>query len=328
MTIHLTASEKSYLWTNYMIDSMAVCILKYYIEKCEDEEIKEVLLYALDLSKLHVDTAANILSDENFPLPKGFTDEDVNLSAPRLFSDEFVLFYLHQFANLGLSYYAKAISMVAREDVHEFYKECISSSTELNARTKELLLKKGLYVRPPYIPDPPESETIEKIGYLKGYLGEKRPLMGLEISNLFFNIQTLEVVKVLLKGFAQVAKSKDVRDYLTRGKKICMKSIKVLRERLERDELASSTPWYTFVSDSTTPPFSDPLIMFQGAVLYGAGIEQFGYSIATMMRRDIGVLYAQLLTEMMTYSDDGMNLLIKNHWMEQPPMAMKRNEQK
>jgi hypothetical protein len=99
-----------------------------------------------------------------------------------------------------------------------------------------------------------------------------------------------------------------------------------LRTLLEEEQLSSSIPWYTFVSDSTTSPFSDKLIMFHGAVLNGGGIEQYGYSLATIMRRDVGARYSQLLAEMMTYADDGMNLMIKNHWMEQPPMAARRNE--
>ncbi|MCM3670477.1 DUF3231 family protein [Mesobacillus maritimus] len=326
MSIHLSASEKSYLWVNYMVDSMAICVIKYFIEKCEEQEIEEILKYALDLSQLHTNKCAEFFTNEKIPIPIGFTEEDVNASAPRLFSDEFVLFYLHQVANLGLSYYSKALSMVAREDVHDFYKECITSSTELNSRTKELLLKKGLYIRPPYIPDQDQPEMIEEIGYLKGFLGEKRPLTSLEITNIFFNIQTVEVVKTLLIGFAQVVQSKDVRDFLTRGKELSTKTIKQLRTLLEDEELSSASPWYTYVSDTTTPPFSDKLILFHGAILNGGGIDQYGFSLATIMRRDIGARYAQLITEMMTFADDGMNLLIKNNWMEQPPMAAERKK--
>lgn len=326
--IHLTSSEKGYLWVNYMVDSMAVCCLSYYLEKCEDDEIREVISYALDISRVHVELISKILSKENHPIPIGFTNEDVNLSAPRLFSDEFVLFYLHQLANLGLTYYSKTLGMTAREDVHNFYKECISSSTELNSRTKDLLLSKGLYVRPPYIPNESQPEMIQKIGYLKGFLGEKRALTSLEIANLFFNLQTIEVTKTLLTGFTQVVESKDVRDFLTRGKEISTKMIKELKSILENEELSSSTPWYTYVSDSTQSPFSDKLIMFHFAIVNGGGIEQYGFSLASMMRRDIGAKYYQLLAEMMTFADDGMNLMIKNKWVEQPPMAVKRTDLK
>ncbi|MBM7602792.1 hypothetical protein JOC75_000762 [Metabacillus crassostreae] len=320
-TIHLSATEKGFLWTNYMVDSMAMCCIEYFIEKCEDPEIQEVLHFALELSTLHIKLISKMFIKENHPVPIGFTKGDVNLSAPRLFSDEFVLFYTHQLANLGLSFYSKALSMVARKDVHGFYKECISSSTELNTKTKELLLKKGLYVRPPYIADPSQAEMISKKSYLKGFIGEKRPLTSLEISNLFFNIQNIEVTKTLLIGFVQVADTKDVKDFLARGKEISTKTLKELQSFLEADDLSSATPWYTYVSDSTVSPFSDKLIMFHASILSGGGIEQYGFSLATIMRRDVGAKYAKLLSEMMTVADDGMNLMIKHNWMEQPPMA-------
>lgn len=128
--IRLPATEKGFLWTNYMVDSMAVCCLDYFLAICEDEKIKEILTYALNLSKIHTKICSKIFTKENHPIPIGFTSEDVNLSAPRLFSDEFVLFYLHQLANSGLTYYSKSLAMTVREDVHDFYKECISSSTE------------------------------------------------------------------------------------------------------------------------------------------------------------------------------------------------------
>ncbi|GAA0342358.1 hypothetical protein GCM10008967_35950 [Bacillus carboniphilus] len=326
-TTHLSASEKAYLWTNYVVDSMAICCIQYFIETSEDEDIKKVLEYALGLSQIHTKKVAEIFSEEDHPIPIGFTSEDVNLNAPKLFADEFILLYVHQLANLGLTFYSKALGMVAREDVHAFYKECLGSSSELNSRTKELLLNKGLYVRPPYIPDREEPEMIQYIGFLKGFLGEKRPLTSLEIANLFFNVQTVEVVKTLLIGFAQVTETKDVRDFLTRGKELGTKVLQQLRSVLEDADLGSSSPWYTYVSDSKISPFSDKLIMFHGAILNGAGIEQYGFSLATIMRRDIGAKYAQLITEMMTYADDGMNLMIKNGWMEQPPMAVKRTKQ-
>lgn len=60
--------------------------------------------------------------------------------------------------------------------------------------------------------------------------------------------------------------------------------------------------------------------MFHGGLLTGVGIEQYGFSLATAMRRDIGAKYSQLITEMLGYSDDGVNLMIKNNWLEQPPM--------
>lgn len=326
--VKLTANEKAFLWTNYMVDSMAICCITFYIEKCEDSEIKEILTFALDLSKKHTEFVKETFTNEKYPVPIGFTEHDVNLDAPKLFSDEFILLYLHNLANVGLMYYAKALSMTAREDVHDFYVKCISSSTELNTRTKQLLLSKGLYIRPPYIPDENHPEMIEKLGFMKGFLGEQRTLISMEITNLYFNLITLEVVKTLMIGFSQVASKKDVRDFITRGKEICVKTSQVFSAILEKEELPASKPWYTHVTDSTISPFSDKLMMFHGAILNAGGVEQYGFSLAASLRRDLGARYVQLLTEMMTYSDDGMNLMIKHQWMEQPPMNIDRGDMK
>jgi hypothetical protein len=55
-------------------------------------KIQEVLEYALHLSEQHIKTVTAIMNAENFPIPYGFTEKDVDLSAPRLFSDAFTSF--------------------------------------------------------------------------------------------------------------------------------------------------------------------------------------------------------------------------------------------
>ncbi|WP_167569004.1 DUF3231 family protein [Brevibacillus migulae] len=320
----LTSSEIAHLWISYMVDDMAQCCLQYFLHKCEDENISSILQYALHLSQRHVQTVTSIFESEAIPIPIGFTDQDKNLDAPRLFSDAFVLLYLHQLANTGLTYYSKALAMATREDVHQFYTACISSSTELNARTKHTLLSKGLYVRSPYVPIPEKAEMTEKLGFLKGFLGEQRSITVMEIACCFSNLQSAEVVKTLMIGFSQVAKAKDVKDFFQRGKQIALKQSELFRGILTDEDLAASIPWDTYISDTTIAPFSDKLMMFHGAMLTGAGIEQFGFSLATSMRRDLGVRYSQLLAEMLTYADDGANLMIKNGWLEQIPLAADR----
>lgn len=61
-----------------------------------------------------------IFEKENFPVPKGFTEEDVNLNAPRLFEDEYYVHYLKYAAKAGMSIYNVGIPLVYRKDVNEF----------------------------------------------------------------------------------------------------------------------------------------------------------------------------------------------------------------
>ncbi|WP_226530686.1 DUF3231 family protein [Metabacillus niabensis] len=91
--IRLTSSEVGGLWANYVADTMFVCVYKYYIAKVEDEEIKKVLMHALDLAQQHVEIITKIFKEEGHAIPHGFTEKDVTENAPRLFSDEVFLFY-------------------------------------------------------------------------------------------------------------------------------------------------------------------------------------------------------------------------------------------
>ena len=83
--IKLTSAEMGKLWVTYIGNTMAKCVLRYYLQHVEDQDIKKVLENALTLSESLVKNTKDIFSGEDFPLPIGFTEEDVNLEAPRLF---------------------------------------------------------------------------------------------------------------------------------------------------------------------------------------------------------------------------------------------------
>src|SRR5690625_3002544 len=76
-----------------MGDSMAICVYKYFLNIIEDKQIKPILEYALQLSEGHVVKITGFLKNANFQIPIGFTEDDVNVNVPRLFSDQFLLFY-------------------------------------------------------------------------------------------------------------------------------------------------------------------------------------------------------------------------------------------
>jgi hypothetical protein len=93
--ISLTAPEVSSLWTQFMFDTMSICFIKYALEHIKDEDIIEIYKHSLELSEGHVRTVKEFFAGEGVPIPKGFTDEDVNIHAPRLFQDPFYLYYIY-----------------------------------------------------------------------------------------------------------------------------------------------------------------------------------------------------------------------------------------
>jgi spore coat protein CotF len=324
--IRLTAAEIGNLWTNYINDSMAICVIKHFLNQVEDDEIRPILEYALHLAKQHVQSVKEIFNQEKIPIPIGFTDDDVNVNAPRLFSDTFYLIYLQNMSRVGLAAYSLALPGVARPDARNFYNECINSSTELNNQLTEVMLNKGIYSRSAFITYPEKVDFINhNQGYLAGWFGNRRPLNAMEITQIHFCLLTNFFSKVLMTASAQVAQSKEVRQYMERGKHISSKHIEVFQSLLKEEDLSIPPTWDSEVSDSTVPPFSDKLMMFHSRSLTMAGIGNYGTGLSTTMRHDLGAHYARLAAELGHFGDDGANIMIKNAWLEQPPSADDRN---
>ncbi len=127
----LTAAEISALWLQYLGDSMAICIYKYFLKIVEDNEIKSIIKLSLSLAEKHITNIKEFLKTANFQIPVSFTDDDVNLKAPRLFSDQFLLFYSYIMTLHGLTAYSLAITNCEREDIQNYYYECVKSSKDL-----------------------------------------------------------------------------------------------------------------------------------------------------------------------------------------------------
>jgi hypothetical protein len=321
----LTSAEMASIWTSYLNDTMAICAIKHFLINVTHKEIREVLEYALHLSEQHIKTITSIMIEASFPIPYGFTDQDVDLSAPRLFSDTFYLFYMRNMAQIGENAYTVAHSNSSRLDIRKFYTECIYSSAELMNRSVTLLQKLGLYVRAPYIPIPKQVDFVHKQSFLTGWLGDRRPLNAIEIMNLFFNLQRNAIGNSLLIGFAQVARSKEVQAYFVRGKEIASKHVEIFGSILREDDIPAAQTWDSEATSSTIAPFSDKLMLFHALAMNSSGVGYYGASMGTSQRRDIGAMYSRLIGEVAQYTEDGANIMINNAWMEQPPTAVDRD---
>ncbi|KRF07157.1 hypothetical protein ASG89_17585 [Paenibacillus sp. Soil766] len=74
--IRLTSGDLTPLWTGYFGDSMANCVLKYFLNKVEDAEVKPIVEYALGLTEEHMEFKNSLFENEKFPIPIAFTDKD------------------------------------------------------------------------------------------------------------------------------------------------------------------------------------------------------------------------------------------------------------
>lgn len=325
--IRLTATEITQLWTQYMNDSGSICMLTYFLEKAEDHEIKPIIEFALQLSASHIQKLQSIFKEENHVIPHGFKlEEDVDITAPRLYSDTYILNYLHQMSKIGLTVYSASVSSSVRDDISDYYMECLSETLQLYKVTKELLLSKGLYIRSPYLPNLNEVEYVKKQGFVLDIFNEKRPLIAAEIANLYSNIQKNALGVATLTGFAQIAKTKEVNRFFLRGIEIAKKHIKLFSAKLVESNLSVPMSWDSEITNSTTYTFSDKLMMFYTSGMNSLSVGSYGIGISQSPRVDLGILYNRLSLEVQLYSEDGSNIMIENGWLEQPPMASDRNQ--
>ncbi|TVY11451.1 DUF3231 family protein [Paenibacillus cremeus] len=323
--IRLTSGELTPLWTGYQGDSMANCVLKYFLNKVEDAEVKPIVEYALGLTEEHMEFKNSLFRNEKFPIPLAFTDKDVNIDAPRLFSDGFMLLYLRHMGIAGLTAYSMVLASSSRKDIRVFFNHNLKTAAELLEKATTTLQSKGLLPRSPYIPYPDSVEFVQKEGWLNGVLGDRRPLNSSEITHLFLNIMTNSVGQALMLGFSQVAKSKEVVEYILRGRDISSKHIEVFSSVLRDDKLPAPMTWESDISNSKEAPFSDKLMLYHTVFLTALGLGNYGAALAGSTRRDLAALYLRLTAEIGTYADDGAELLIKNKWMEKMPGAIERD---
>ncbi|MCM2532205.1 DUF3231 family protein [Neobacillus pocheonensis] len=323
--IPLTLAEMCGLWTQYMNDSLAVCVNRYFLEKVEDEEVHPVIEFTLNTAKNNISFMEDLFEKEGFPIPIGFTDQDVNPKAPKLFSDSYVLMYLRHMSILAMQASGGVLGLATRPDVVSFHKNVLNKGVTLQDLARDLMLKQGIYIKPPYISTPETVDFVKKQHFLAGFFGNKRTLTSVEITHLFFNIKTNDLGKSLITGFAQIAQNEEVKQYFVRGKQIAQNHMDTFSDYLTKEDLPVPMSWDSNVSNHTTTVFSDKLMMYHISAMNASGIGNYAMAMAASPRRDIALKYTSLIPEVSMYAEDGAKIMIKNGWLEEPPQADDRD---
>ncbi|WP_281886313.1 DUF3231 family protein [Paenibacillus sp. YYML68] len=317
----MSASELANLWAQYVNDSLSRCMLRYFIRTVQDQSTQDILQVALSLSESHLHSIERFLTAEQYPLPIGFTDEDVFVDAPALFTDVYILVFIQTMLIHGMTRYAGALGCTVREDQRKYFKQVIAETTELYDVCTGVLESKGIISKPPCFNNHQKADIVKKQSYLTGWLGKRRPINALEVSGTFLNMHKTIAKVVLELGFGQVCQSRDVRSYMERARLVCQSHYEILASMLKEDQLHTPRTFESEVTDSTVPPFSDKLMLFLICTLLSSAIGYYAEAMSMCQRKDLAADYAKMIAEIGLLAEDGMNLLIENGWMEQPPLA-------
>jgi hypothetical protein len=322
-----TAGEIANLWKFIIGNQSHLCVLEHWLNHVEDEELKVLLLRSINEAEWINQQGLELYQRAGFPAPTGFNlDTDVVPNAPRLMSDKLILITLHILSEYGVYDYGLALGKTKTPEVLSFLKKCLNRSTDLYQSITEIVQKKGYEPQSVYIPTPKQAEFVNHHSFLAGWWGEQRPVNAIEIDNLMYSLRGVILAKTLLMVFSQIAKDPKVQKFCRRGKEIAGKRVERIQSFNTSENLPFQATFESELTDSTTSPFSDRLIMFESIALAQIAIVRYGNALSNVMRRDLSALFATYIIETGTYLNDGIKIMIDNKWFEQPPMASDRKK--
>ncbi|MFC5451214.1 DUF3231 family protein [Paenibacillus aestuarii] len=324
--IELTCTEIGGLWGVYMQECLAECFLTYLLFHLQDEQILPLAKKSLELSQDRKEQIKKFFQAENFPVPAGYSEGDVNLAAPPLFHDTFTLSFIYMMNRLSMINFSFTASNNVRLDVLDFFNECLHNSTEMFGKAVRMMLEKGIYDRPPKMNYPQKIEYVQKESFIDGMLGKKRPLDAIELSEIFFNIERNYFSVIIMLGFAQILEDKRLKELILRGKKISEKQIDLFNKLLMEEDLLGTVTVSMEVTDSKVSPFSDKLIMSMINVLNSVDIVLISHAMSLSMRADLTAHYSKLIAEVMLYAKDTFDVMVEREWLEQPPLTTNRKQ--
>lgn len=324
--IPLTSSEISGLWNSYMGDSLTIRVTEYFLNRVEDTETHTILQHTNDLSNQHVSEITELFNQAGLPIPEGFTDNDVNINAPRLFTDSFYLSYISFMARVGMHNYTLILNQMARSDIRDYFSKRVNETVDLYNKSTELRLSKGIFVRAPYVEIPKKVQYIKGQSFMLDFFGEKRSMLLGEVTQLFGITYSNVVGKAISSGFGQVSKNDKISEYFFEGTELASKIIKELTLLFENEDIPIPSNSDSFLTDSTVSPFSEKLMLTHMLVLSSSGVSSLGMALSQNIRSDIQAKFLKYIPEIMKFSQKGANLMIEKEWLEQPPMVLRHKD--
>ncbi|WP_147535747.1 DUF3231 family protein [Bacillus marasmi] len=317
----LTPAEITNLWNNYIANTMGVWVSRHFIANTQDPAVLKMLKFAENIAFKESEQSKLFLVESGQPLPQPFDEHDIKINAVPLFTDNYVILLKYGLTQAAMTVHALSINTSSRSDIRMFFQTCLEDSSNLLNQCVDLIQFKGLHHPEIHIPIPDKIEKVEEQNFLTGIFSDTRPINALEIGQLVYNYHATEVHKEFIKGAAQVSSSKDLQENYQRGTKIFEKQLEVFQLVLSQNGLPKLPTWETEILDTTESPFSERLMFFKHAALTSQTAARYGATLSSTTRKDLGSHFMRFLGETLKYGEDVANLMIKNKFLDQLPIA-------
>ncbi|MGM0851336.1 MAG: DUF3231 family protein [Bacillota bacterium] len=103
--IRLTTAEISAVWTTYIKCSSLNCFYTHFLTYLKDEGIKFIIEESLQKNVEIMSKINSLFMSEGFPVPKGFTDRDIDTTAAPLYTDLFALSFVYRGGQVTSGHY-------------------------------------------------------------------------------------------------------------------------------------------------------------------------------------------------------------------------------
>ncbi|MGD6896607.1 DUF3231 family protein [Bacillus infantis] len=328
LTNPLNVSEIGSLWQTYQEKTLIMRFLEYFIEKADDPQARNILGGLWQELNFYVAEMENLFSEQGMVKPVGFTSEDVNLEAPKLYDNGFDIMFVRVLKEVSMGLYTLGMNMTYNKKVMAIYEGLTTVTQKIYKLSTRYLLENGILSLPPKVTMQKKTEFIKSKKYMEGFklIGEKRPLSALEVGILHHNLEVNNIGMQLITGFAQCAQNKEARQYFLKGKDLAKKQVKVMEELLLDGDVHLFATSGATVTTSTVPPFSDKLMMHCIYILNGFGLIGSGTGGFFSLRNDLAMKTLLLAKDVYFYAQEGINIKIKNGWFEEPPQMENRSQ--
>jgi len=324
----ISVSEVASLWQTYQEKTLIMRFLEYFIEKADDPQARNILGGLWQELNFYVKEMEELFSEQGIVKPVGFTSDDVNLEAPKLYDNGFDIMFVRVLKEVSMGLYTLGMNMTYDKKVASIYEGLTTVTQKIYKLATSYLIEKGILSLPPKVTMPKNNEFIKSKDYKDGFklLGDKRPLNLLEVGIIHHNLEVNNIGMQLITGFAQCAQNKEAKQYFSRGIDIAKKQIKVMESLLLEGDVQLSAASGATVTTSTIPPFSDKLMMHCIYILNGFGLIGSGTGGFFSLRNDLAMKTLLIAKDVYFYAQEGINLKIKNGWFEEPPQMEDRSK--